>query len=340
VAFRARKSIKLGPGVRLNVSHRGASVRIGGRGGGVSLHSSGRKTVSAGIPGSGLGYSKSYAGGRGRSRRTAPVPVAPPSPRKPGMLASAYEKTFYKGCQAIADGKIDEGAALFREASAKDGKDKSLADDLLAGMFSAQLNQDDAAIPYLEKVVASNQALPDALMQKYLPGGGVYVPVTENVGVEVPFSSLAAALTLAEVYQRNGRTGEAIGLLQQLVEVEPHPFLVLSLCDLYAEVGAWDELVEVAGGATNEDDVSCQVKVYLARAFEEQGLNDAALEAYKDALKSKKRDPGLLKDARYRRARVYERAGKASQAKKELEKLYAEDPSYRDVAELVRGSDA
>ena len=38
MGFKMRKSIKLGPGVRLNVSHRGAGVRIGGRGGGVSYN--------------------------------------------------------------------------------------------------------------------------------------------------------------------------------------------------------------------------------------------------------------------------------------------------------------
>jgi tetratricopeptide (TPR) repeat protein len=338
MGFRMRKSIKLGPGVRLNVSHRGAGVRLGGRGGGVSLNTSGRHRASVGIPGSGIGYSTSLRKGGSRSRAAAPVPVAPPAPPKPGLLASASEKAFYKACQAVGAGNIEQGAALFRESSAKDVKDKTLADDLLAGMFSAQLNQDGQAIGYLEKVVASDQALPDQLMEKYLPGGGVYVPVTENIGVDVPFGSLAAALTLAEVYQRNGRSDEAIGLLQQLVEIEAHPFLVLSLCDLYAEASAWDEIVDVAGGVKNEDNVSCQVRVYVAQAFEQQGMDDAALEAYKDALRSKKRDSDVLKAARYGRAELYERKGKASQARKEFEKLYAEDPGYRDVAEILKSA--
>jgi len=80
--------------------------------------------------------------------------------------------------------------------------------------------------------------------------------VTEHVAVDVPFGSLCAALTLAEVYQRNDRSDAAIGLLQQLVELDPDPFLVLSLCDLYAEVEAWDEIVDAAAGTANEDDVS------------------------------------------------------------------------------------
>ena len=172
-------------------------------------------------------------------------------------------------------------------------------------------------------------------MEKYVPGGGASIPVTENVAVDVPFGSLAAALILAEVYQRNGRTEEAIGLMQQLVEIAEHPFLVLSLCDLYAEQEAWDEIVDVASGAANEDDVSLQVRIYQARAFEAQGMNDAALEAYKDALRSKQRDPDLLKEARYARGRLYLAMGKKAQGRKELERVYAEDAGFRDVRQLL-----
>lgn len=120
--------------------------------------------------------------------------------------------------------------------------------------------------------MTSEQALPDQLMSKYVAGGQVAVPVTEQVAVEVPFGTLAAVLTLAEVYQRNGRTDEAIGLIQQLViEGGSHPFLILSLCDLYAEVGAWDEIAEAAAGITNEDDVSLQVRLLQARAVRGAG---------------------------------------------------------------------
>jgi N-methylhydantoinase B/oxoprolinase/acetone carboxylase alpha subunit len=49
----------------------------------------------------------------------------------------------------------------------------------------------------------------------------------------------------------------------------------------------------------NEDDVSLQVRLFQAEALERQGMNEAALEAYKDALRSTKRDDELLKAARW-----------------------------------------
>lgn len=65
-------------------------------------------------------------------------------------------------------------------------------------------------------------------------------------------------------------------------------------------------------------------------------MNEAALEAYKDALRSKKREPELLNEARYERAKLYLATGKKAQGRKELEKVYAEDAGFRDVAELLR----
>jgi tetratricopeptide (TPR) repeat protein len=321
-----RKSVKLAPGVRLTASRRGASVRVGARGGpGVSASTTGRRTVSAGIPGSGLGYQKSWQAGSGRGTsqrgRSTTYPVPPPAPPKPGVFAPGYEKAFHKAIHKYARGDTPGALALFREASEKDDSNKVLADDFFAGLLSAQIQDDQPAIQFLEKVVTSDRALPDELMAKYVVAGHVAVPITDEVAAEVPLGSLAAALTLAEVYQRNGRLDEAIGLLQQLVlEDGAHPFLTLSLCDLYAEAESWDEIVDVAAGTKNDDDVTLQIRLIQARAFQEQGMNDAAAEAYKDALRSKKRDPELLKEARYMRANLYLASGKKTQGRKELEK--------------------
>lgn len=56
MAFRFRKSIKIAKGVRLNVSKKGVGVSVGTRGARYSVHSSGRRTKSVGLPGTGLSY--------------------------------------------------------------------------------------------------------------------------------------------------------------------------------------------------------------------------------------------------------------------------------------------
>jgi len=58
MGLRFRKSIKLLPGVRLNVGLKSASISLGGRGVTYNLGSKGSR-VTVGIPGSGLSYSTS-----------------------------------------------------------------------------------------------------------------------------------------------------------------------------------------------------------------------------------------------------------------------------------------
>ncbi|EXB03479.1 TPA: DUF4236 domain-containing protein [Acinetobacter baumannii] len=53
-----RKSIKIAPGIRVNVSKKGlSSVSVGGKGARVNVSKKGTRTT-VGIPGTGLSYSK------------------------------------------------------------------------------------------------------------------------------------------------------------------------------------------------------------------------------------------------------------------------------------------
>lgn len=57
MGFRFRKSIKLLPGVRLNIGSKRSSVSVGGRGATLNVSKKGTRTT-VGIPGSGISYSK------------------------------------------------------------------------------------------------------------------------------------------------------------------------------------------------------------------------------------------------------------------------------------------
>ncbi len=95
--FRFRKSIKILPGIHLNVSKSGIGASIGVRGARYSVHSSGRRTASVGIPGTGLSYTKTLSGGAKR-RAPSAVPAeqaSPPAP-KPGFFAPKGEKQLHE----------------------------------------------------------------------------------------------------------------------------------------------------------------------------------------------------------------------------------------------------
>jgi tetratricopeptide (TPR) repeat protein len=334
-ALRMGKSIQIARGVRLDMLKATVGQGVGVGGGRYAPHNSGVQTAPFGEPGSGVHYRETWRKGARELRAIAPLPPARP---KPGLFAPGFEKTFYKGIQTYARGDLSGAAQLFKESVARDERDEALANELFAGLLSAQADDDVSAISLLEKVVSSYQTLPDELMKMYASGWYMTVEVTEHVTADVPFGSLAAALVLADCYERTGRSGEAVGLLVQLVGVEADPLPVLSLCVLLAERDAWDEIVKLAAGTRNDNDASLEVVIYQARALEAQGMDDAALEVYREGLRSPKRHPELLKEARYRRGKLQLRIGKRAQGKRDLAQVYADDPDYRDVVQLLEAA--
>jgi cobalamin biosynthesis Mg chelatase CobN len=60
MGFRFRRSIKIAPGIRLNVSKSGVSTSIGGSGATINLSRRGAK-ATVGIPGTGISYSESLS---------------------------------------------------------------------------------------------------------------------------------------------------------------------------------------------------------------------------------------------------------------------------------------
>ena len=65
-----RKSKKIAPGVRLNLSAKSASISVGPKGFKKTFSTSGRTTTTVGIPGTGLSYST--------TKRTSEAPAAAP----------------------------------------------------------------------------------------------------------------------------------------------------------------------------------------------------------------------------------------------------------------------
>lgn len=71
MGLRYRKSFKIAPGVRVNLSKKGVGMSVGTKGARYSVSSTGRRTTTIGIPGTGLSYSKSRGGGKKSANKTA-----------------------------------------------------------------------------------------------------------------------------------------------------------------------------------------------------------------------------------------------------------------------------
>lgn len=333
MGFRMRKSFKVAPGVRVNVSKSGVGASVGTRGARYSVHSSGRRTTSVGIPGTGVGWrstasrSRSSSHARASDQRTQAPMSAPP---KPGWFAPKGEKALYKLINSGTYGGADA------EKIARDHPDHWLPAATIAGLrYVADGDTGDATVDLLRKVF-ENERRPeqDRFFMKYFGAiPAAMIGVAPGVAVELPFSRDLIGLALAEVLQAQDQIDEAIDVAER---VTPTAHAAVSLAELYSEAGRHDDVIDLTNGVKNEDDTTALLLVYRGIAFTRQGLFEAARESFKEALKSKKRATDIRHLALRHRAEVYAAEGKKAQAPKDLERILAEDSSVDGVRERLQ----
>lgn len=322
MGFRMRKSIKVAPGVRLSVSKSGVGASAGGRGARYSAHSSGRRTTTVGsgvVPG--VSYQKSSGGGR--SRAAAAELGAPASPKKPGLFAPKGEKQLYKAIKA------QDVQAIKRVGT--EHPDFRLPSYSLAGLMMLTSEPKDAEQLLGEAFATGNDPAEDKFVSNYL-FTRLELSIAEGVSAELQVNRAAVGLALAELKQEHGDIAGAIDVVEQL---EPTTFAAVSLAELYALTERWDDVIELTEGIKNEDDASALLLCYRGMALREQGFHDAAHEALKEALRSRSRPSEIRHLALSERAANYLAQGKKGMARKDLERILAEDSSYEGVRERL-----
>lgn len=336
MGFRFYRSIRLGKFIRLNISKSGIGFSAGIPGLGISTGPHGTH-FHAGLPGTGLSYRKKISSStppKTGPRQAAPQAAEAPEPEapSPGFFASRIEKDLAEGLKAYQADERTEALDHFLNAA----REEPGAAILAAALLAERPGGEDQAIKMLERVVNSDEEFPSPLMEKYMPGLELQIDVTPHVSVSVPVNGLATTLLLVELYQSKGRAAEAIGLLEELEELSGDPVITLSLCELYAGQGIWDGIIERAKDIKDEDNIGLETLIFYGRAMQGKGLHQAAVEVFTRALrKQKDRLPHLLNEARYWRALSYQAMGRRAQANRELQKLFADAPDFRDVAERL-----
>lgn len=81
MGLRFRKSIKIAPGVKINLNKKSTSVTFGGKGVHYTASSTGKKTASVGIPGTGISYTQTTSQSNKQKKTnkggSQPMPTAP-----------------------------------------------------------------------------------------------------------------------------------------------------------------------------------------------------------------------------------------------------------------------
>lgn len=162
MGFRFRKSVKIAPGVRLNIGKKSVGISAGVKGARVSVNSSGRKTTTVGLPGTGLSYSKTAKiGGRKTTTRSASSnnsqPIRPDLP--PAQPLEEKKKKGCCGCAVYAFIALLIIGALGSCIGGTDDKDKQTdtANDGTQAAVITQLTQTSDTVTEID--LGSSQTL-------------------------------------------------------------------------------------------------------------------------------------------------------------------------------------
>lgn len=125
--------------------------------------------------------------------------------------------------------------------------------------------------------------------RKYV-SGAAELQTPEGVTASPPLGRNAVRLTLAELLQTEDKYEDAIEMVEQL---EPDHVCGRVARRAYVAVGRYTDVVELTDGVENTDDATALLCVFRGVALREQGFQDAALEAFRQALRSRSRDTSI-----------------------------------------------
>ena len=320
MGFRYRKTIKIVPGVKLNLSKSGVSTSIGRAGATVNI-GHGRVKSTVGLPGSGMSYSKSTST---RTNNVAAVRQQTTRASQPKLPAEDR-----RVLDAISSANIAQLDQIARQGKSE----HALPAAMLAGLIAAGTDLVWAR-QMLEWVwTLGNDPGQSRLVTTYLASTRLPVQITPEIEIDEALGRNLIGLMIAEWRQADGDLNGAVDIVEQL---EPTPAAAVSLAELYFDSGRYNDVVELTDGLANTDDVSALLVVYRGTALRELGHHESARLAFKEALKSRSR----LSEVRFRalveRALTYHAEGKLGMARKDLDRIRAEDSSYPGLTEALR----
>jgi tetratricopeptide (TPR) repeat protein len=352
-----RKSIQLLPGLKINLSKTGASLTVGPRGAHVTV-GRGRPKLTLDLPGTGIYFRRTLgtsdskekpsqkqadttAEGKDRKIAADDQSQQEPADNQKGilnlglldrLLTPPDEQELVDGLRELEQGNYDAAYAHFRKAT-------SLPDGaFLAGFLALRRGDYNQAVADLNIALAAKDKL-GSIFAKYGVDTTVELPIVEDIAAEIRPDERGVLFALSEAYQQVGMLQQAIHCLRLLHAADPEDLMVrLALAEVYSEAYPDDtqipqEIVMLAEGVHNESPIHAMLLYYRANALRKLGLYEAARETLTEALRRKKDYPeDLLRALRYERALLYETTGQQKRAQAEFQKIYAEAPTFADVA--------
>ena len=328
MSIRFQRRIKLLPGLRLNISKSSLGLSFGIPGARASINTRGEVYTSAGIPGSGL-YSVERINLRNRKRsrkKIQPGELARPIPA-PSLFSSRKKRALYKALQIGTLDALQEVAKAHPEISL-------IAEAHALPKHLMGTSQDLEMLTALaEKLwTRKSEFAADRLFYEYAQGAEISLVVAPGVQIPMEYGLIPMGLIYVELLQLKQDYEKALQVAESL---PPNQATALAVCESEVQLSRWDSVLETTEEIENIDEATALLLIYRGIALRELGHLDAAIESLRRARSSKKRHEDVLNKALFERAITYERMGKKSQAKKDLEKIIATDSDFPGVSGML-----
>lgn len=338
MGFQMRKSFKVAPGVRMTITPKGFGVSAGGRVARMSMNTSGRVSRTLSVPGTGISHVKTYGTSTGKRPARASVRTSAKSsnpseredssanlPVRPGLFAPKWEKTLFK---AASSGD----AQAVQQTYLENPDNPSVSWIAAAANWLPALDWGSLHRP-LEKLWQEGfDPSTDPFASKYFSENAINLSLTDVIQVSVPPNREALGLLLAEVRQAIGDLDGAIDLVEGLT---PTTLAAVSLAELYVQSERWSDVVDLTDDLKNVDELATYLLIQRGIALRELGFFEASREALKFSLAPRSRPTGLRHLALVERSRTYFLEGKKAAARKDLERILAENSAYPGLREQL-----
>lgn len=319
MGLRFRKSIKIAPGIKLNLSKSGIGVSAGVRG--VHIGANSRGTYSSvGIPGTGISSMSYQSSGGGKSSSKTSVAVS----LKPGMFASTSSRAV----------QTKTGSGLFWIG---------LLDFVL---LAAQWPVGIVAIAltfawhqYYLKNQPSFQAKKHLRDAQTAYKAGEYQKAAEEFEVAYAFFSndKAIALLAASSYSQLKQYDKSVRFSEEYLAIHPEDIEMQKMLARWCnETGEKDKALGILQSLDVEQTKDSNSLLLMAEILSDKGLDDAAIEVLKRAPLAKHVLTPDLVEVIYALGVLYEKTGDKKHARSSFERVYAYDASFKDVAERVK----
>ena len=332
MSLRFRRSIKIIPGVKINFNKNSVGLTLGGRGAHYTINSSGRRTVSAGLPGTGLWWQESSGGGRSR-RVSPPEPETPLYEKplsekpKPSFFAKHYENAIYDAMQDMNQKKF--------EAIVNDYPNESIfAKFMLVTIMCSKPETGRAGLAIAEEVWQRREELiKNDMYLKYAPGIKTQMPIIPGISYTGPYTVHLLGYLLFELYVTDETYEKAEKVLS---EISPDFYTPLAKMELDYLQKKYDEVIKETNSPDADTNESAARELYRAMTFRETGDLDAAVLLLTEVTKNRSLDKALIMRSRYERGVTYLKSGDTKKALADFEFIVSKNGDYLDTNDYLK----